>query len=167
VNKPLALLFSLLALASSAQTNLVSTNSQTPVVAIHKYELQRLVEERDFVARFSKFYEPRFWIDYKDTLYFEPKDDEQIQCFQVLPSVLAKYSVLTNKMERYKLVAKLVEESGAPKEWQAKVLVPLSNPQKQKYILPMFLDKPLNTMKKFKLLQSFESGDALTLMSGR
>jgi len=149
------------ALSASAQIKSASTNFLVIASVANTDNLQRLIEERDWLARFSKFYAPEFWINYKGTLYFLPKTDEQTKCFEALFSAVEKYKVLTNKSDRYALVETKIVETGLSQFWQNEVLVPRSNPQKQKIMLPMYLDKPLCTMGRFKLFQSFENGDAL------
>ena len=128
--------------------------------------VQGMVEERDWLARMSKFFTPEFWVSYNGTLYFEPKGNEKFQWVKEARSARKRYTILTNSFATptcgglYDLVAKGIADSGVEERWQKMVLVPRSSPVRTNSIFPK-LNKTLSTIGEFKLLQSFENGDAL------
>jgi len=122
----------------------------------HKRNL--LIEQKNFVESLAFVYSPALWISYRHGLYFALKNDAQTRQLEALKGTRAKYVALTDRAERHDLAASLLAESGIDELWQQKLLLPLSVTNQN---LTPTLNKPLVILGGYKLVHSFENGDAL------
>lgn len=103
-------------------------------------------------------YSPALWISYRNGLYFAPKDEAQARQIETLKAARANYVALTNREARYDLAAKVIADSGIEERWQRKILLPYSETNEN---LTPTLNKALLKITGYKLLRSFDNGDAI------
>jgi hypothetical protein len=119
---------------------------------------QVLSEQKHFVECLACVYSPAFWISYRDSLYFQARNEAQIRQLEAMKTARSKYLVLTNREARYDITAKAIAASGIGESWQKKILLPFSDTNQN---LTPTLDKPLRIIPRYKVLQSLAQGDAL------
>jgi TPR repeat protein len=119
---------------------------------------QMLSEEKHFFECLSCVYSPAWWLSYRDSLYFQPRDEAQVKQLEAMKTARSRYLVLTNQETRHDLAAKLMAESGLSQSWQQRLLLPLSATNQN---LTPTLDIPVRIIPKYKILQSLAGGDAL------
>jgi TPR repeat protein len=119
---------------------------------------QMLSERKHFEECLASVYSPAFWISYNDSLYFQPRNEAQIQQLEAMKAARAKYVVLTNRETWHEIAAKGIAASRIEGVWQRKILLPYSTTNQ--YLTPT-LGKPLRVIPRYKVLQSLAHGDAL------
>jgi TPR repeat protein len=124
----------------------------------HNPDEQMLLEQKNFVECLSSVYSPGWWLSYNDGLYFQPRNEAQVQQLEALKAARSRYVALTNHATRHALTTRLIRESGIGEPWQRKILLPLSTSNQT---LTPTLDRPVRVVPKYTLLQSLPSGDAL------
>src|SRR5271166_3526398 len=72
---------------------------------------QMLSERKHFVECLASVYSPAFWISYNDSLYFQPKNEAQLQQLEAMKAARAKYVVLTNRATWHEITAKAIAAS--------------------------------------------------------
>ena len=145
--KTIALLF-LSAFLASAQTNLVSDNSQASGADGSRANLQRMIEERDLLAMAVICTTP-FWVSSNGVLYLYPKRDRQDEAIQAYGVATSGYLVLTNKSDRRVLIAKYIAASDVDQKYQEMILHAKR------------MSVGIHQIARYKMMQSLESGDAL------
>jgi hypothetical protein len=138
--KLITAMFLLIAACAGAQTNLVSSNSQS---------LQGMIEERDFLARMRVICTPSFWVSYEGVLHPVAKGLDQKEVMIAFKAAKQGYLVLTNKQDRRNLLIKYISSSGVDVKYQSMILDPKS------------LGKGFSTIGRYTLIQSLENGDAI------
>ncbi len=119
---------------------------------------QMVREEKHFVESLAFVYSPAQWISYRNGLYFAVKNEAQARQIDTLKAARANYLALTNRALRHDLAARVIAESGIDEAWQRKILLPYSETNQN---LTPTLNKPLQILTGYKLIRSFEDGDAL------
>jgi TPR repeat protein len=119
---------------------------------------QMLAEQKHFVECLAWVYNPALWISYNDALYFQPRNEAQVQQLEAMKAARSKYVALTNPVTRHEMAARLIAASGIEKRWQDKILLPLSDTNQN---LTPTLDRPLRVIPNYKVLRSLADGDAL------
>jgi hypothetical protein len=119
---------------------------------------QMLAEKKHFAECLAYVYDPSFWISYNASLYFQARNEAQVQQLEAMKTARSNYLVLTNRETRHDFAAKLIAASGIGESWQKKILLPFSETNQN---LTPTLDKPLRVIPRYKLLQSSGQGDAL------
>ena len=119
---------------------------------------QMLSERKHFVECLAAVYSPAFWFSYNDSLYFQPRNEAQLQQLEAMKAARSKYVALTNRETWHEIAAKAIAASGIEDVWQRKILLPFSTTNQ--YLTPT-LDKPLRVIPRYKVLQSLAHGDAL------
>ena len=119
---------------------------------------QMLSERKHFVECLASVYSPAFWISYKDSLYFQTRNEAQLQQLEAMKAARAKYVVLTNRETWHEIAARGIAASGIEEVWQRKILLPFSTTNQN---LTPTLGKPLRVIPRYKVLQSLAHGDAL------
>jgi TPR repeat protein len=119
---------------------------------------QMLSEEKNFAECLSCVYSPAWWFSYHDSLYFQPRNQVQVQQLETLKAARSRYVALTNHETRHALTARIMAESGISDTWQAKILLPFSTTNQT---LTPTLDRAVRVVPKYTVLQSLPSGDAL------
>lgn len=119
---------------------------------------QMLAEQKHFVECLSFVYSPAWWLSYHDALYFQPRNQAQLQQLEAMKTARSKYVALTNQETRHALAARIIAESGVGESWQFKLLLPLSATNQN---LTPTLAKVATVVPKYKVLQSFGPGDTL------
>lgn len=119
---------------------------------------QMVREEKHFVESLALVYSPALWISYRNGLYFALKNEAQAHQIETLKAARADYVALTNRSARHDLAARVIAESGIDEAWQRKILLPYSETNQN---LTPTLNKPLQILAGYKLIRSFEDGDAL------
>jgi TPR repeat protein len=134
-----------------AQSSITNASSQD-----QKQQMVR--EEKHFVESLGYVYSPALWISYRSGLYFALKNEAQARQIETLKTARANYVALTNREARHDLASRVIADSGIDEHWQRKILLPSSLTNQN---LTPTLDKPLRVLTGYKLLRSFEDGDAL------
>jgi TPR repeat protein len=119
---------------------------------------QMLSERKHFVECLASVYSPAFWFSYNESLYFQPRNEAQLQQLEAMRAARAKYVALTNRETCHEIAAKTIAASGIEDVWQRKILLPFSTTNQ--YLTPT-LGKPLRVIPRYKVLQSLAHGDAL------
>lgn len=119
---------------------------------------QMLSEQKHFLECLAAVYNPAFWISYNDSLYFQAKNEAQLQQLEAMKAARSKYLVLTNRETRHALAAKGIAASGIGESWQRKILLPLSTTNQD---LTPTLGRPLRILPRYKVLRSLAESDAL------
>jgi TPR repeat protein len=117
-----------------------------------------ILEEKHFVECLAYVYSPQLWISYRGSLYFAPKDDTASRQVEALKAARSRYVALTNRETRHEVAADVIAASGIDKKWQQKLLLPYSEAQQN---LTPTLNRAFRTVNSYKVLQSFQEGDAL------
>ena len=117
-----------------------------------------LSEQKHFRECLASVYSPAFWISYNDSLYFQARNEAQMQQLEAMKSARSRYVVLTNRETRHEIAAKDIAASGIDVGWQRKLLLPYSATNQD---LTPTLAKPVQTISRYKVLQRFAQGDAL------
>jgi TPR repeat protein len=115
-------------------------------------------EQKHFVECLACVYSPAFWFSYNDSLYFQPQNETQLRQLETMKAARSQYQVLTNLQTRHDLAAKLIAASGIDQAWQKKILLPFSTTNQN---LTPTLEKPLQIIPKYKVLQLLAQADAL------
>jgi TPR repeat protein len=115
-------------------------------------------ERKHFVECLASVYSPAFWISYHDSLYFQPRNEAQLQQLEAMKAARSKYVALTNRETWHEIAAKAIAASGIEEAWQGRILLPFSTTNQ--YLTPT-LGKPLRVIPGYKVLQSLAHGDAL------
>jgi TPR repeat protein len=136
----------------------VLAQSTSGVPLPHSLDEQMLSEQKNFLECLSCVYSPGWWFSYNDSLYFQPRNEDQIKQLEAMKAARSKYLVLTNQETRHALAARLIAESGISETWQKKILLPQSGTNQT---LTPTLDRPVRVVPQYTLLQSLPSGDAL------
>jgi TPR repeat protein len=143
--------FALAVVISSAQ----SSSTEPPT----QPRSERLIlEEKHFIECLAYVYSPALWINYKGSLYFAPKDENQFRQIEALKAARSKYIALTNREARHELASTALASSGLDEHWQKKLLLPYSDSNPN---LTPTLNRPFRVLKAYKVLQSLEEGDVL------
>ena len=58
---------------------------------------QMFSEQKHFLECLAAVYSPAFWISYTDSLYFQAKNEAQLQQLEAMKAARSKYLVLTNR----------------------------------------------------------------------
>ena len=119
---------------------------------------QMLSEQKHFLECLAAVYNPSFWISYNDSLYFQAKNEAQLQQLEAMKAARSKYLVLTNRETRHALAGKGIAASGIGESWQRKILLPLSTTNQD---LTPTLGRPLRILPRYKVLRSLAESDAL------
>jgi TPR repeat protein len=119
---------------------------------------QMLSERKHFVDCLASVYSPAFWISYNDSLYFQPRNEAQLQQLEAMKAARSEYVILTNRETWHEIAAKAIAASGIEEAWQRKILLPFSTTNQ--YLTPT-LGRPSRVIPRYKVLQSLAHGDAL------
>ena len=122
-----------------------------------------LPEQKHFVECLARVYSPGWWLSYNDALYFQPRDAAQVQELEAMKEARSRYVALTNRETRYALTAKLLAASGIGEAWQKRLLLPLSATNQN---LTPTLNRPLQVVPSYKVVQAMTNGDALIQADG-
>ena len=117
-----------------------------------------ILEEKHFAECLAYVYSPPFWISYRGSLYFAPKDDTQARQIEALKTARARYVAFTDRKARYDLAASALAASGIDAAWQKKLLLPYSDTQQN---LTPTLNRAFHTVNTYKVARKLEEGDAL------
>lgn len=117
-----------------------------------------LAEQKHFVECLARVYGPEWWFSYHGALYFQARTEAQDRQLEDMKAERSRYVALTNHAARHALAAKLIGGSGLGEAWQSKLLLPLSTTNQT---LTPTLDRPLQFVPAYTVLQSFTNGDAL------
>ncbi len=117
-----------------------------------------MAEQKHFMESLATVYNPAFWISYRGELYFMPKTEGQEKQIDTLRTARARYGVLTNRLVRYELAAKVLAASSLSTNSQRQLLLPYSDTNEN---LTPTIDKALETVTGYKIIQSFGDGDVL------
>ena len=117
-----------------------------------------LAEQKHFLECLACVYSPAFWISYNDSLYFQARNEAQLQQLETMKAARSKYVALTNPAAWHALAAQVIPACGIGEGWQKKLLLPLS-PTNQN--LTPTLEKPVRVIPRYKVLKSLPHGDAL------
>ena len=119
---------------------------------------QKLSEQKHFAECLSVVYSPAWWLSYRESLYFQPRNEAQVKQLEAMKAARSRYLALTNQEARHELTARLIAGSGISESWQKQILLPLSATNQT---LTPTLDRSVRVIPTYKLLQSLPSGDAL------
>ena len=119
---------------------------------------QMLSEQKHFVECLSCVYSPAWWLSYRESLYFQPRNEAQVKQLEAMKAARLRYVALTNQEARHELTARLIAASGVGQSWQQKILLPLSATNQT---LTPTLDRSVRVIPRYSILQSLPSGDAL------
>ena len=117
-----------------------------------------LSERKHLLECLAAVYSPAFWFSYNDSLYFQPRNEAELQQLEAMKAARSKYVALTNRETWHEIAAKGIAASGIEEAWQRKILLPFSTTNQ--YLTPT-LGKPLRVIPRYKVLQSLAHGDAL------
>lgn len=117
-----------------------------------------LSEQKHFVECLARVYSPEWWFSYQGVLYFQPRNEAQDRQLEDMRAARSRYVALTNHAARHALAAKLIAGSGLGEAWQSKLLLPFSTTNQT---LTPTLDRPVQFVPAYTVLQSFTNGDAL------
>jgi TPR repeat protein len=115
-------------------------------------------ERKHFVECLASVYSPAFWISYNDSLYFQPRNEAQLQQLEAMKAARSKYVALTNRETWHEIATMTIAASGIEEAWQRKILLPFSTTNL--YLTPT-LGRPLRVIPKYEVLQALAQGDAL------
>ncbi len=117
-----------------------------------------LREQKHFLECLASVYSPAWWFSYHGSLYFQPRNQAQLQELEAMKAARSKYVVLANRQARYDLAAKVIAASGIGEAWQQRLLLPFSTTNEN---LTPTLGRTVRVVPSFKVLQSYTNGDAL------
>jgi hypothetical protein len=116
----------------------------------------RMLEERGWLANNMQVFSPNFWIRYGEKLYFQPKTDALHTYLEKVQASKKRYTILTNRLERYQIIENVIINSGLSNEQQHLLLEPITKGA----LFPAW-HGGYYSIAKYKVLQSLEGGDAL------
>jgi TPR repeat protein len=119
---------------------------------------QMLFEQKHFLECLGCVYSPAWWLSYRDSLYFQPRNEAQVKQLEAMKAAWSRYLAFTNQEARHELAAGLIATSGISESWQQKILLPLSATNQN---LTPTLDKSVRVVPKYTILRALPSGDAL------
>ncbi len=117
-----------------------------------------LREQKHFLECLASVYSPAWWFSYNGSLYFQPRNEAQVQQLEAMKAARSKYVALTNRQTRYELAAKVIASSGIGEAWQKRVLLPFSTTNEN---LTPTLERAVRVVPSYNVLQCFTNGDAL------
>ena len=119
---------------------------------------QLLKEQTHFLECLAFVYDPPMWLSYEGSLYFAPRTEDQMQRLAEMKEARKNYSVLTNRLARYELTARMVASSGIDEKWRTKILLPYSNTNLN---LTPTRELTVRYLPKYRIVQTFTGGDVM------
>jgi hypothetical protein len=121
-------------------------------------EGQKQREKIHFLECLAFVYDPAMWLSYQGNLYFTPRTDDQVERLGQMKKSREQYVALTNRLERYQMVANAIARSGIGEQWQKKILLPYSETNQD---LTPTRKLTMRWLPKYQVLRTLSGGDAL------
>jgi hypothetical protein len=121
-------------------------------------EGQKQREKIHFLECLIVVYDPAMWLSYQGNLYFTPRTDDQVERLGEMKKSREQYVALTNRLERYQMVANAIARSGIGEQWQKKILLPYSETNQD---LTPTRKLTMRWLPKYQVLRTLSGGDAL------